>query len=78
MLSMKILSLPLSPEKDWEDIRKMPEHGTLMRDFGRLKPQYHGCNLQRYMAKHSIKSDTTAFQLVRYWEICEGFNFRGQ
>ena len=42
----------------------MPEHHTLMRDFGRLKPQYHGCNLQRYMAKHSIKSDTTAFQLV--------------
>lgn len=51
-------------EKDWEDIRKMPEHSTLMRDFGRLKPQYHGCNLQRYMAKHSIKSDTTAFQLL--------------
>ena len=63
-------SLSLSPEKDWEDIRKMPEHGTLMRDFGRLKSQYHGCNLQRYMAKHSIKSDTTAFQLVRHWKVC--------
>lgn len=57
-------------EKDWEDIRKMPEHGTLMRDFGRLKPQYHGCNLQRYMAKHSIKSDTTAFQLVSRVCVC--------
>ena len=56
-------TLPLA-EKDWEDIRKMPEHNTLMRDFGRIKSQYHGCNLQRYMAKHSIKSDTTAFQLV--------------
>ena len=26
-----------STEKDWEDIRKMPEHGTLQRDFGRLR-----------------------------------------
>lgn len=22
-------------EKDWEDIKKMPEHGTLMKDFKR-------------------------------------------
>ena len=25
------------PEKDWEDIRKMPEHNTLMKDFKRSK-----------------------------------------
>lgn len=27
-------------EKDWEDIRKMPEFATLMKDFGRLRPKY--------------------------------------
>ena len=24
-------------EKDWEDIRKMPEHGTLQKDFRKAK-----------------------------------------
>ncbi len=24
-------------DKDWEDIRKMPEHGTLTKDFKRTK-----------------------------------------
>jgi len=24
-------------DKDWEDIRKMPEHGTLTKDFKRSK-----------------------------------------
>ena len=24
-------------EKDWEDIRKMPEHGTLLKDFKKAK-----------------------------------------
>ena len=27
---------------------------------------YQGCTLQRYMEKHNVKSDTSAFQLVRY------------
>ncbi len=27
---------------------------------------YHGCSLQRYMAKHNTKHDTSAFQLVSY------------
>ena len=30
----------LCAEKDWEDIRKMPEFATLMKDFGRLRPKY--------------------------------------
>lgn len=51
-------------EKDWEDIRKMPEHGTLLRDFGRLRSTYQSCSLQRYMEKHGVKADMTAFQLL--------------
>ena len=27
----------LFSEKDWEDIRKMPEHGTLQKDFRKAK-----------------------------------------
>lgn len=42
----------------------MPEHSTLMRDFGRLRPNYSGCSLQRYMGKHNIKSDSLAFKLL--------------
>ena len=34
------ISLYMSVERDWEDIRKMPEYATLMRDFGKLKPTY--------------------------------------
>ncbi|CAI8003526.1 Cyclin-dependent kinase 8 [Geodia barretti] len=51
-------------EKDWEDIRKMPEHGSLVRDFSRMRHNYQGCTLQRYMEKHNVKSDTSAFQLL--------------
>ena len=29
----------LYAERDWEDIRKMPEHATLLRDFNRLRPK---------------------------------------
>ena len=37
-LSHSILrSLNLILEKDWEDIRKMPEHSTLMKDFRKNK-----------------------------------------
>ena len=77
----------LYAERDWEDIRKMPEHATLLRDFNRLRPKweaniitkseqelssmspplfssYSGCSLQRYMERHSVKADTSAFQLV--------------
>lgn len=30
-----VMGFPL--EKDWEDIRKMPEHPTLIKDFKRSK-----------------------------------------
>lgn len=32
-----LFSLPSSnlTDKDWEDIKKMPEHSTLMKDFRR-------------------------------------------
>ena len=28
---------PYFSERDWEDIRKMPEHGTLQKDFRKAK-----------------------------------------
>ena len=36
MKSFKIVLFPHT-EKDWEDIRKMPEHSTLMKDFKKTK-----------------------------------------
>ena len=31
----------LSPvEKDWEDIKRMPEYNTMTRDFNKLRPKY--------------------------------------
>ncbi|KAI1294701.1 Cyclin-dependent kinase 8 [Halotydeus destructor] len=53
-------------EKDWEDIRKMPEHSTLQRDFKRAN--YSSCSLTKYMAKHKIENDAAngkAFQLLQ-------------
>ena len=50
-------------EKDWEDIKKMPEHGTLLRDFKRTS--YANCSLHKYMEKHKIKSDSRAFALLQ-------------
>ncbi|XP_055337813.1 cyclin-dependent kinase 8-like isoform X3 [Paramacrobiotus metropolitanus] len=49
-------------EKDWEDIRKMPEHPKLMTDFKRAT--YATCSLTKYMDKHKIKSDSRAFHLL--------------
>jgi len=41
MLKRVLLMCSMFPffdsEKDWEDIRKMPEHATLMKDFKRSK-----------------------------------------
>ena len=51
------------PDKDWEDIKKMPEHQTLMRDF--KKSAYANCSLVKYMDKHKIKSDSKAFLLLQ-------------
>ena len=33
-------------------------------DIAMFSHSYQGCTLQRYMEKHSVKSDTSAFQLV--------------
>ncbi|KAK3097208.1 hypothetical protein FSP39_007503 [Pinctada imbricata] len=56
-----VMGFPL--EKDWEDIRKMPEHGTLTKDFKRSN--YSTCSLVKYMDKHKVKPDTKQFQLLQ-------------
>ncbi|XP_071112295.1 cyclin-dependent kinase 8-like isoform X3 [Haliotis cracherodii] len=50
-------------DKDWEDIRKMPEHQQLLKDF--KKTSYVNCNLMKYMEKHKVKSDSKAFHLLQ-------------
>jgi len=50
-------------DKDWEDIRKMPEHPTLIKDFKRTS--YSNCSLVKYMDRHRIKPDSKAFQLLQ-------------
>ncbi|XP_038077611.1 cyclin-dependent kinase 8-like isoform X3 [Patiria miniata] len=49
-------------EKDWEDIKKMPEYPTLLKDFRRSS--YTNCCLVKYIEKHKIKPDSRAFQLL--------------
>ncbi|KAG1661284.1 Cyclin-dependent kinase 8 [Nymphon striatum] len=59
-----VMGFPL--EKDWEDIRKMPEHPTLLKDFKRSN--YSNCCLLKYMEKHKVKPDSTdskAFHLLQ-------------
>jgi len=50
-------------EKDWVDIKKMPEHVTLMKDF--KKNNYQSCSLVKYMDRHKIKPDSKAFMLLQ-------------
>lgn len=50
-------------EKEWEDIKKMPEHGTLMKEF--KKGSYGNCNLMKYMDKHKVRPDSKAFKLLQ-------------
>ncbi len=50
-------------DKDWEDMRKMPEYPKLSTDFKRAN--YQHASLQRYMDKNKIKSDTKAFNLLQ-------------
>ncbi|KAJ8315686.1 hypothetical protein KUTeg_007836 [Tegillarca granosa] len=50
-------------EKDWEDIRKMPEHPTLTKDFKRSN--YVNCTLVKYMEKHKVKPDSKQFHLLQ-------------
>ncbi|GIX89577.1 cyclin-dependent kinase 8 [Caerostris darwini] len=56
-----VMGFPL--EKDWEDIKKMPEHITLMKDFKRSN--YSNCSLIKYMEKHKVKPDSKAFMLLQ-------------
>ena len=56
------LFVNLTIEKDWPDITKMPEHGTLMKAFKKLS--YGKSALSKYMERHNVKSDGKAFQLL--------------
>lgn len=49
-------------EKDWEDIRKMPEYSQFQKDF--RKQNYVNSSLSKYMEKHKIKSDSKSYALV--------------
>lgn len=50
-------------EKEWEDIKKMPEHQTLIKEF--KKNNYINCNLMKYMEKHKVRQETRAFKLLQ-------------
>uniref|UniRef100_A0A6I8SWL6 Cyclin-dependent kinase 8 n=1 Tax=Xenopus tropicalis TaxID=8364 RepID=A0A6I8SWL6_XENTR len=50
-------------DKDWEDIKKMPEHSTLIKDFRRNT--YTNCSLIKYMEKHKVKPDSKTFHLLQ-------------
>ena len=56
-----VMGFPL--DKEWEDIRKMPEHPTLIKDFKRSN--YSNCSLVKYMERHRIKPDRKDFQLLQ-------------
>uniref|UniRef100_A0A672RMT3 cyclin-dependent kinase n=1 Tax=Sinocyclocheilus grahami TaxID=75366 RepID=A0A672RMT3_SINGR len=55
-------------DKDWEDIRKMPEYPTLQKDFRRTT--YANSSLIKYMEKHKVKPDSKVFLLVRLLYTC--------
>ncbi len=56
-------------DKEWEDIRKMPEHPTLLKDFKRTS--YQNCSLIKYMDRHKIKPESKAFLLVKNLNILQ-------
>ncbi|XP_078493337.1 cyclin-dependent kinase 19-like isoform X2 [Ciona intestinalis] len=56
----QVMGFPM--EKDWEDIRKMPEFPTFQKDF--RKQNYTGCSLVKYLEKHKIGKETKAFTLL--------------
>jgi len=55
-----IMSFPA--DKEWEDMKKMPEYARLSKEF--KKNNYANCSLNKYMEKHSIRSDSRQFQLL--------------
>lgn len=50
-------------DKDWKDLKEMPEHQKLSSDFKRTN--YASCSLQKYMEKHKIKADSRSFLLLQ-------------
>jgi len=50
-------------EKEWPDIRIMPEFPTFQKDF--RKQMYQGCHLNKYMDKHKIHSNTKCYELLQ-------------
>ncbi|XP_078505292.1 cyclin-dependent kinase 19 isoform X2 [Lissotriton helveticus] len=50
-------------DKDWDDIRKMPEYPTLQKDFRRTT--YANSSLMKYMEKHKVKPDSKVFLLLQ-------------
>jgi len=55
-----VMSFPA--DKEWEDMKKMPEYARLSKEF--KKNNYANCSLNKYMEKHSIRSDSRQFQLL--------------
>jgi len=55
-----VMSFPA--DKEWEDMKKMPEYGRLSKEF--KKSNYANCSLAKYMDKHNVRSDSRAFQLL--------------
>ena len=49
-------------EKDWEDIKLMPEYSHFQKDF--RKQNYAGCSLTKYLEKHKISKDSKKAALV--------------
>ena len=52
----------LYAERDWEDIRKMPEHATLLRDFNRLRPKWEANIITKSEQLHE-----STFVLQLFW-----------
>ena len=49
-------------ERDWEDIRRMPENNKLTKEFH--KANYANSSLAKYMDKHRVRHDSIEFFLL--------------
>ena len=49
-------------ERDWEEIRRMPENNKLTKEFH--KANYANVSLSKYMEKHRVKHDSVEFALL--------------
>ena len=50
-------------EREWEEIRRMPENNKLTKEFH--KPNYANCSLSKYMEKHRVRCDSLEFALLQ-------------